>query len=404
MRQRLGIATALIGDPAVLILDEPANGLDPAGIRWMRDLLRDYADRGGTVLLSSHLLREVEVIADDIVMIGNGRIVCAGHQGRAPQARRHRRTRADIAHPPAGPRTPPASTRPPSGDGALRTDADPTRVGRVALDAGVALTELRTADGGLEEMFLQLTADTQREGNSGMTAIATRTRPRRTRTDVARGARSSRVVSVELRKMFDTRSGFWLMASIVIAGLLATVATIAVRPGRRPHLLHVRQGHRVPDDGRPADHRDPGDHRRVEPAHRPDHVHAGPAPDAGSIAAKAISSVAVAVASMLFAFAIGAVGNLVGTRDRRHRAGLGRVVAEGVNIVLGNLLCLLTGTMLGMLIRNSAGALVVYFVYSLAAAHRVRVPGGQPGLVPGPAALGRPQLRPGRPVRGLPHR
>ena len=78
MRQRLGIAAALLGDPEVLILDEPANGLDPAGIRWMRDLLRGYADRGGTVLLSSHLLHEIEVIADDIVMIGNGRIVSQG--------------------------------------------------------------------------------------------------------------------------------------------------------------------------------------------------------------------------------------------------------------------------------------------------------------------------------------
>ena len=78
MRQRLGIATALIGDPEVLILDEPANGLDPAGIRWMRDLLREYADKGGTVLLSSHLLHEIEVIADDIVVIGNGRIVAQG--------------------------------------------------------------------------------------------------------------------------------------------------------------------------------------------------------------------------------------------------------------------------------------------------------------------------------------
>ena len=63
MRQRLGIATALIGDPEVLILDEPANGLDPAGIRWMRDLLRGFANDGGTVLLSSHLLHEIEVIA-----------------------------------------------------------------------------------------------------------------------------------------------------------------------------------------------------------------------------------------------------------------------------------------------------------------------------------------------------
>ena len=78
MRQRLGIAVALIGDPHVLVLDEPANGLDPAGIRWMRDLLRDYADRGGTVLLSSHLLHEIEVVADDLVVIGNGRIVASG--------------------------------------------------------------------------------------------------------------------------------------------------------------------------------------------------------------------------------------------------------------------------------------------------------------------------------------
>lgn len=78
MRQRLGIATALLGDPEVLILDEPANGLDPAGICWMRGLLRDYADRGGTVLLSSHLLHEIEVVADDLVVIGNGRIVAQG--------------------------------------------------------------------------------------------------------------------------------------------------------------------------------------------------------------------------------------------------------------------------------------------------------------------------------------
>src|SRR5690349_7048357 len=78
MRQRLGIATALLGEPEVLILDEPANGLDPAGIRWMRDLLRGYADQGGTVLLSSHLLHEIEVIADDLVVIGQGRIVAQG--------------------------------------------------------------------------------------------------------------------------------------------------------------------------------------------------------------------------------------------------------------------------------------------------------------------------------------
>jgi len=164
MRQRLGIATALIGDPEVLILDEPANGLDPAGIRWMRDLLRDYANRGGTVLLSSHLLHEIEVIADDIVVIGNGRIVAQGTKAELLQAAGTVARAADLGR---LSRALDASgvVSTPSGDGALRTDADPERVGKIALAAGVALSELRSADGaGLEDMFLELTADTQREG------------------------------------------------------------------------------------------------------------------------------------------------------------------------------------------------------------------------------------------------
>jgi ABC-2 type transport system ATP-binding protein len=80
MRQRLGIAHALLGEPEVLILDEPANGLDPEGIRWMRDLLRTHADRGGTVLLSSHLLAEVERIADRLVVIARGRVMGQGRR------------------------------------------------------------------------------------------------------------------------------------------------------------------------------------------------------------------------------------------------------------------------------------------------------------------------------------
>jgi ABC-2 type transport system ATP-binding protein len=163
MRQRLGIAAALIGDPSVLILDEPANGLDPAGIRWMRDLLRDYADHGGTVLLSSHLLSEVELIADDIVMIGQGRIVSQGSKaellaaaGTVVRAADFDALRRALAA--AG------LTSTVSEDGSLRTEADPALVGRAAYDGGVVLTELRAADsGGLEEMFLELTADTQRE-------------------------------------------------------------------------------------------------------------------------------------------------------------------------------------------------------------------------------------------------
>jgi len=164
MRQRLGIATALLGDPTVLILDEPANGLDPAGIRWMRDLLTEFASHGGTVLLSSHLLHEIEVIADDLVVIGNGKIVAAGTKeellsaaGTLARATSPR----DLAH--ALEASGIASTL--AGDGSIRTDADPARVGAVALTHQIALTELRPAEGaGLEEMFLSLTADTQREG------------------------------------------------------------------------------------------------------------------------------------------------------------------------------------------------------------------------------------------------
>jgi ABC-2 type transport system ATP-binding protein len=164
MRQRLGIATALIGDPEVLILDEPANGLDPAGIRWMRDLLRGYADRGGSVLLSSHLLHEIEVIADDIVMIGHGRIVSQGTKTDLLHAAGTVVRAADLANLERALNDWGLSTSR-TDDGALRTDADAALVGTVALEARVALTELRAAEGaGLEEMFLELTSATKREG------------------------------------------------------------------------------------------------------------------------------------------------------------------------------------------------------------------------------------------------
>ena len=164
MRQRLGIGTALIGDPGVLILDEPANGLDPGGIRWMRDLLRDFANRGGTVLLSSHLLHEIEVIADDIVVIGHGRIVAQGTKAELLQTAGTMVRSTDLDRL-ARVLSVSGIHATHSGDGALRTDAAPDLVGQAALAGGVALTELRNADGaGLEEMFLELTADTQREG------------------------------------------------------------------------------------------------------------------------------------------------------------------------------------------------------------------------------------------------
>ncbi len=162
MRQRLGIAHALLGDPKILVLDEPANGLDPAGIHWMRGLLREYAAQGGTVCLSSHLLHEVERIADELILIGHGRIVAQGTKqellhtrGAFVKAVEHDRL-VDALHQEG-------ITALPSGDG-LRSDAETIHVGKVAAANNITLIELRPAEGeGLEEMFLQLTADTQRD-------------------------------------------------------------------------------------------------------------------------------------------------------------------------------------------------------------------------------------------------
>jgi ABC-2 type transport system ATP-binding protein len=166
MRQRLGIATALIGDPQVLVLDEPANGLDPAGIRWMRDLLRGFADQGGTVLLSSHLLHEIEVIADDLVVIGQGRIVAQGSKTELLAAAGTLVRTVDPAQQDRLARAlHEASVVTTTIDGGLRADAEPGLVGETAHRAGIVLRELRAADGaGLEEMFLELTAETAREG------------------------------------------------------------------------------------------------------------------------------------------------------------------------------------------------------------------------------------------------
>ncbi len=162
MRQRLGIAHALLGDPKVLILDEPANGLDPAGIHWMRSLLRTFADRGGTVLLSSHLLHEIQIIADDILVIGRGQIVARGPKeellkGAGTYVRAGDAAALAAALEAAG-ITPTAA-----GEG-FHVDATPEDAAKAAADAGVVLVEIReSSQGGLEEMFLQLTSDTQRD-------------------------------------------------------------------------------------------------------------------------------------------------------------------------------------------------------------------------------------------------
>ena len=165
MRQRLGIAHALLGDPEVLILDEPANGLDPAGIRWMRDLLKGYAGRGGTVLLSSHLLNEVELIADEMILIGRGRIVAQGDKRSLLASGGHATlvSSLDDAGLDAALRAR-GLTVSSAGEG-LVVEAEAVEVGRVAATEGIVLTGLRPGGAGLEDLFLELTAETQREGH-----------------------------------------------------------------------------------------------------------------------------------------------------------------------------------------------------------------------------------------------
>ncbi len=166
MRQRLGIAQALLGGPQLLILDEPADGLDPVGIRWMRGLLRDFASRGGTVLLSSHLLHEVEAIADRLVIIARGRIVAQGASKElvgGPAATRVRAVDDQALRSALRDRSIDVSV---ADDGTLVADASADAVGEVALATGVALRELSaTRDGGLERLFFQLTEDETGERN-----------------------------------------------------------------------------------------------------------------------------------------------------------------------------------------------------------------------------------------------
>jgi ABC-2 type transport system ATP-binding protein len=169
MRQRLGIAHALLGDPQVLILDEPANGLDPEGMRWMRGLLRDFAARGGTVLLSSHLLHEVEAIADRLAVIARGRIVAQGAPrellGETPRtAVRAAGDDRDVARLREALQR--ASIGFGEGDGGLLlADAEAEQVSRAALEDRIVLAELRPAQegNGLEELFFELTANSQED-------------------------------------------------------------------------------------------------------------------------------------------------------------------------------------------------------------------------------------------------
>jgi ABC-2 type transport system ATP-binding protein len=161
MRQRLSVAGALLGEPSLLVLDEPANGLDPEGIRWLRDLLRSFTASGGTVFISSHVLGEMQQLADDVVIIHHGRLVthepvealtaraAGGTRVRSPQAARLRELLggAGIAVGDGG------------GEDRLVAAAAPEQVGELAAANGIVLHELTAETSSLEEAFLQLTSE-----------------------------------------------------------------------------------------------------------------------------------------------------------------------------------------------------------------------------------------------------
>jgi ABC-2 type transport system ATP-binding protein len=162
MRQRLGIAAALIGDPRVLILDEPANGLDPEGIRWMRDLLKALAASGRTILVSSHLLTEMEILADDLVIIAAGKLIAQGTVtsvldsmagGGRTLVRASNLDKLTAALPPEA-----QSTAGPD-ESLYVTGVDAVAIGEAARQADIALQQLTTERPDLEDVFLELTKE-----------------------------------------------------------------------------------------------------------------------------------------------------------------------------------------------------------------------------------------------------
>lgn len=162
MRQRLALAGALLGEPSVLILDEPMNGLDPEGIRWIRTMLGHLANEGKTVLLSSHLLSEVQQTVDDVVIIRRGELAFAGTLAELQRGGGERAvlvSAADLGDHPAlatALSTAGAEVRGVRGDVMHVTGSDPITVGRVALDASIALSHLSVEESFLERSFLEL--------------------------------------------------------------------------------------------------------------------------------------------------------------------------------------------------------------------------------------------------------
>ncbi len=162
MGQRLGIATALLGDPGTLLLDEPVNGLDPEGIQWMRELLRSLAGEGRSVLVSSHLMSEMAVTADRLVVVGRGRLIAEGTVEDVVGRSSNGHVRVDAAEPDRlrallHERGTEVSVQP---DGSLAVTGIAAReIGIVAGAAGITLYELAPHSASLEEAFMELTRD-----------------------------------------------------------------------------------------------------------------------------------------------------------------------------------------------------------------------------------------------------
>ena len=159
MRQRLALAAALLGDPRVLVLDEPANGLDPAGIRWLRDLLRARAAAGGTVLISSHVLAEVAQTVDSVVVIARGRLVTQSTltELTARAAPYVRVASPEVERLAAALRERGAKIGGPTGERMNVSGVDAAAIGALASEQGVVLHELAPERTSLEDVFFQLT-------------------------------------------------------------------------------------------------------------------------------------------------------------------------------------------------------------------------------------------------------
>ncbi|MEV0716607.1 ATP-binding cassette domain-containing protein [Asanoa sp. NPDC050611] len=165
MAQRLGLAQALLGDPGTLILDEPANGLDPHGIHWLRDVLRALAAEGRTIFVSSHLLSEMSLMADELVVVGRGRMIYNGEVDGFVRSFTQstvlvRTPQADVLA--AALAALPDVTTSVEDEGALRVGgADAAAVGDVAFDNGIRLHELTTTTASLETAFMTATGDAE---------------------------------------------------------------------------------------------------------------------------------------------------------------------------------------------------------------------------------------------------